>query len=337
MKCLGLLSLGMIVLISSCAKFQTINGFTQGTTYHIIYRKKGHPVRIEEVNKTQIDSILAGFDQSLSEYIPNSILSRLNRNDLTVKMDQYFIDVFNKSEEIYEATRGAFDITVAPLVDAWGFGPKSGTFADSVNVDSLLQYVGMDKVTLQNNRVVKSDTNVTIDVNAIAQGYSVDVVANYLMNKGFNNYLVEIGGEVRTGGTKSRLHPWKVGVDKPFENPLISGEALQVILKLKDASLATSGNYRKFYEKDGVKYGHTINPVSGYPVMDKLLSASIVAPDCMTADGYATACMVMGLGKSMDFVEANKELEAYFIYSGPSGEFKTWYSSGFKKYIFKEE
>ena len=324
MKRLGLLSLGMIVLISSCAKFQTINGFTQGTTYHIIYRETGPASKVEEVSKIQIDSILSNFDQSLSEYIPNSILSRINRNDTSVQVDTYFIDVFNKSKEVFDATRGAFDITVAPLVDAWGFGPKSGAFTDSVNVDSLLRYVGMDKVTLHNNRVVKSDTNVTIDVNAIAQGYSVDVVANYLVNKGFNNYLVEIGGEVRTGGTKSCLHPWKVGVDKPFENPLISGEALQVILKLNNVSLATSGNYRKFYEKAGVKYGHSINPVTGYPVMHKLLSASVVAPDCMTADAYATACMIMGLEKSMDFVESNKDLEAYFIYSGPSGEFKTW-------------
>jgi len=334
---IGLLSLGIVLLFGSCAKFQTLNGFTQGTTYHIIYRETGHPSEQEIVDREQIDSILSGFDKSLSEYIPNSILSRINRNDTTVQVDRYFTDVFNKSREVFDATNGAFDITVAPLVNAWGFGPKPEEFADSASIDSLLQYVGMDKVTLKNNRVVKSDLNVTIDVNAIAQGYSVDVIANYLISNGFRNYLVEIGGEVRTGGTKKRFHPWKVGVDKPYENPLISGEALQVILKLNNVSLATSGNYRKFYEKNGIKYGHSINPVTGYPVMDKLLSASIVAPDCMTADAYATACMIMGLEKSRDFVEANKDLEAYFIYSGPSGEFKTWYSSGFKKYIFKEE
>jgi len=292
---------------------------------------------MKRVGKVQIDSILSGFDNSLSEYIPNSIISRVNRNDTLVQLDRYFEDVFYKSFEIYSRTHGAFDITVAPLVNAWGFGPKTETFPDSTQIDSLLQYVGMDKVKLKNNRVVKSDPNITLDVNAIAQGYSVDVVANYLMEEGFNNYLVEIGGEVRAGGAKKWLHPWKVGLDKPYEHSFIPGEAFQVILKLEDVSLATSGNYRKFYEKDGIKYGHSINPVTGYPAMDKLLSASIVASDCMTADGYATACMIMGLEKSIDFVKSDKKLEAYFIYSGPSGEFKTWYSSGFKKYIFKEE
>ncbi|RLD35575.1 MAG: FAD:protein FMN transferase, partial [Bacteroidetes bacterium] len=229
-------------------------------------------------------------------------------------------------------------ITVGPLVNAWGFGPGRKKDMDSMIVDSLLQYVGMNKVKLINNKIVKKIPEIKLDVNAIAQGYSVDVVSNFFKEKRINNFLVEIGGELRTNGTKKNGALWKVGVDKPYDNNYIPGQNLQIILKLKDCSLATSGNYRKFFEKDGVKYSHSINPKTGYPVKDSLLSATIIAKDCLTADAYATACMVMGLEKSKVFISERDDLEAYLIYSSEFNDsFVIWQSNNFEKLIWKEE
>ncbi len=236
-----------------CSKYEAFDGFTQGTTYHIIYERKGlfstSPVKM----KGEVDSILAHFDLSLSAYEPNSIISRINRNDPQVVPDSDFLIVFNKSLEVFEDSEGAFDITVGPLVNAWGFGPGRKKDMDSMIVDSLLQYVGMNKVKLINNKIVKKIPEIKLDVNAIAQGYSVDVVSNFFKEKRINNFLVEIGGELRTNGTKKNGALWKVGVDKPYDNNYIPGQNLQIILKLKDCSLETSGNYRKFFEKYGFK------------------------------------------------------------------------------------
>ena len=321
-----------------CSKYEVFDGFTQGTTYHIIYERKGlfstSPVKM----KGEIDSLLAIFDLSLSAYVPHSIISRINRNDPKVVPDSVFIIVFNKSLEVFKDSDGAFDITVGPLVDAWGFGPGRKKDMDSTIVDSLLQYVGMNKVNLIDTRIVKKISEIKLDVNAIAQGYSVDVVSKYFEEKGINNFLVEIGGELRSNGTKKNGALWKVGVDKPYDNNFIPGQNLQIILKLKDCSLATSGNYRKFFEKDGVKYSHSINPKTGYPVKDSLLSATIIAKDCITADAYATACMVMGLEKSKVFISERDDLEAYLIYSSKSNDsFEIWQSKNFEKLIWKEE
>lgn len=321
-----------------CSKYEAFDGFTQGTTYHIIYERKGlfstSPVKM----KGEVDSILAHFDLSLSAYEPNSIISRINRNDPQVVPDYDFIIVFNKSLEVFKDSDGAFDITVGPLVNAWGFGPGRKKDMDSMIVDSLLQYVGMSNVKLIDNKIVKKIPEIKLDVNAIAQGYSVDVVSKFFKEKRINNFLVEIGGELRTNGTKKNGALWKVGVDKPYDNNYIPGQNLQIILKLMGCSLATSGNYRKFFEKDGVKYSHSINPKTGYPVKDSLLSATIIAKDCITADAYATACMVMGLEKSKVFISERDDLEAYLIYSSESNDsFKTWQSKNFEKLIWKEE
>jgi len=328
--------LGFLML--GCSKYEAFDGFTQGTTYHIIYERKGlfstSPVKM----KGEVDSILAHFDLSLSAYEPNSIISRINRNDPQVVPDSDFLIVFNKSLEVFEDSEGAFDITVGPLVNAWGFGPGRKKDMDSMIVDSLLQYVGMNKVKLINNKIVKKIPEIKLDVNAIAQGYSVDVVSNFFKEKRINNFLVEIGGELRTNGTKKNGALWKVGVDKPYDNNYIPGQNLQIILKLKDCSLATSGNYRKFFEKDGVKYSHSINPKTGYPVKDSLLSATIIAKDCITADAYATTCMVMGLEKSKVFISERDDLEAYLIYSSEFNDsFVIWQSNNFEKLIWKEE
>ncbi len=317
--------------------FVAVDGFTQGTTYHIVIKQ---PLRTllagrRSVTKEEIDSLLHRFDLSLSSYMPESVISRINRNDPEVRTDTFFNVCFRASERIWRETGGAFDITVGPLVDAWGFGPEGPEPVDSSIIDSLLQVVGMEKVRLAGDRVIKSDPRIRLDVNAIAQGYSVDVVAKHLEGKGIRNYLVEIGGELKARGSKGPGDPWRVGVDKPIDNNNIPGAQLQVVLQLKDRALATSGNYRKFYEKNGVKYGHEIDPHTGCPARNRLLSVTVLADECIWADGYATAFMVMGLEKSRAFVEARDDLDAYFVYSDDQGNFRTYYTKGFDNMIVK--
>ncbi|MBN2347710.1 MAG: FAD:protein FMN transferase [Bacteroidales bacterium] len=308
--------------------YMNVEGFTQGTTYHITYQSK-----TGKNLKKDIEEVLAGFDLSLSAYIPNSIISRINTNDPEVRADVYFLTVYNKALEVYNATDGAFDITVAPLVNAWGFGFTEKAEVDSALIDSLVQYVGMQKIDLDGKKIIKVNPNVMIDVNAIAQGYSVDIIARYLDALNIKNYLVEIGGEVKAKGKNKKGKYWRIGVDKPIENNLVPGSDLQTILVLKNQSLATSGNYRKFYEKDGIKYAHSIDPKTGYPVLKNLLSATVITPDCITADAYATAFMVMGLEKTKVFLEKNKKIEAYLIYSDQEGNFQVYCTPGIKKNI----
>jgi thiamine biosynthesis lipoprotein len=305
-------------------------GFTQGTSYHITYESK----RGENLQE-EIDTLLADFDRTFSIYLPGSIISRINKNDSDVIVNEHFIKVFNKSYEIYKATEGIFDITVAPLVNAWGFGFTEKANVDSSMVDSLLEYVGMDKVILEDKKIRKKHKETMLDCNAIAQGYAADVIADYLDRKGIKNYLVEIGGEINTRGINEKGNIWRIGIDKPIENNLIPGTYLQAIVQLKNRSLATSGNYRKFYEKDGVKYAHSINPKTGYPVLKNLLSATVLAEDCMTADAYATAFMVMGLEKTKDFLLEHAEMEAYLVYSDDQGNYQVFVTSGLKKDILE--
>ncbi|MBN1143517.1 MAG: FAD:protein FMN transferase [Bacteroidales bacterium] len=308
--------------------FEEIAGFAQGTTYHIIY-ESAHGENLQ----SSIDSLLNDFDYSLSIYQQNSIISRFNRNDSAVVADTKFIEVFNKSKEVFTNTGGAFDITVGPIVNALGFGSSDTMAVDSLVIDSLLQYVGMNKVDLSEGKLVKQHVNMRLDVNAIAQGYSVDLVARFLENRGIRNYMVEIGGEVRAKGKNSKRSAWKIGIDKPQEGNMLPGANLQAIVSLDDKSLATSGNYRKFYEKDGIKYVHTINPKTGYPVVSNLLSATVVADDCIAADAYATALMVMGLDQSIEFLKTHQFLDAFLIYADSQGRFQVYYTPGLEKYI----
>jgi thiamine biosynthesis lipoprotein len=305
-----------------------IAGFTQGTSYHITYESK----RGENL-QNKIDTLFADFDKTFSTYLPGSIISRINSNDTGVFINKHFIKLFNKAYNVYKATEGAFDMTVAPVVNAWGFGFTERADVDSTLIDSLLQYIGMDKVKIEHNRILKKHKEIMLDANAIAQGYAVDVTAEFLDKKGIKNYLVEIGGEVRTRGINDKGKIWKIGLDKPFENNLIPGTYLQAILQLKGRSLATSGNYRKFYEKDGVKYAHSIDPKTGYPVLKNLLSVTVVADDCMTADAYATAFMVMGADKTRAFLSDHKELEAYLIFNDEEGNYQVFITEGLKKDI----
>jgi FAD:protein FMN transferase len=324
----------LLVFVSSACKekkpvFANFNGQAQGSTYSIVYdnRKSINP---EEL-KVKVEKILHDFDMSLSIYKDSSIISKINRNEEAVP-DLYFTEVFNKSALISAMTDGAFDITVGPLVKAWGFGPDGHKNFKESKRDSLLKLIGMNKVSLVNGRIVKADPHMYLDVNAIAQGYSVDVICRFFDNLGVKNYLIEIGGEVRAKGTKAGAL-WRIGIDKPVDNNLSPGETLEAVIKISDKALATSGNYRKFYIEDGVKYSHEIDPKTGYPAKNTLLSVSLLADDCAMADGIATACMVMGKDKTIEFLGRHPEFEAYLVYSDESGNFKTWMSAKLADYI----
>jgi len=321
------------ILLFSCgenAEFYKIEGETQGTTYHIMY--KG----LHKNLKKEVDSILYDFDMSLSTYEPNSIISQINQGK-HVELDKHFKDMYYKAKEVTEKSDGAFDITVGPLINAYGFGyGEAETKIDSSLIDSLLQYVGMEKINIEMNYLVKEDPNIKISGNAIAQGQSVDIVADFFEDKGINNYMIEIGGELKVKGLKYG-QKWRVGIDKPIEGNNIAGEELQTILAITDKAVATSGNYRRFYIKDGKKYSHSINPKTGYPAYQNILSATILADDCITADAYATACMVSGLDKSIEMIENDPTMEAYFVYSDEdTGEMQVYYTKAVEKLIVKK-
>jgi len=322
----------LILLVSSCKKpvtYDNFAGFAQGTTYSVVFGNDGS-LNGQEL-KTDVEKILRDFDLSLSLYVDSSILSRVNRNE-EVTPDSYFLNAFKKSQEITKITDGAFDITVGPLVKAWGFGPDSHKYFTESKRDSLLRLVGMEKVKIENGQVVKSDPGVGLDFNAIAQGYSVDIVCGYFDTRGIKSYLVEIGGEVRVKGDKQGVL-WRVGIDRPSDDNMLPGNDLQAIISLKDRSLATSGNYRKFYVENGIKYSHTIDPRTGYPARNNLLSATIIAGDCATADGIATACMVMGKEKTIEFLDFHPEFDAFLVFSDESGNYQTWTSENLKRFI----
>lgn len=325
-----------ILLLSACqgkkSEYLKISGFAQGTTYHITYENSNN-----EDYSTDIESILKAFDQSLSTYDSTSIVSRVNNNDLNVEADDWFVDVFNKSAEVNSLSGGAFDITVGPVIRAWGFGNGPIARHDTAYIDSLLQYVGMDKVKLEGRKVIRESPGVKIDVNAIAQGYSVDVVCDFFKEKGIKNYLVEIGGEVRGKGTNAKGKFWHIGIDRPSDGNMTPGNELQAIIEINNKSLATSGNYRKFFVEDGVKYGHTIDPKTGFPARNTLLSATVVCDDCITADAWATSFMVVGVEKSKEMLSKLKGIEVYFVYSDQQGEYKIFFSEGMAKMIVKEE
>jgi thiamine biosynthesis lipoprotein len=305
-----------------------IAGNAQGTTYQISY------VAESNINLQRgIDSILKEIDSSVSTYLPVSIISRINNNDTTVVADKYFKDVFEKAMEVSAKTNGAFDVTVAPVINALGFGFTGGGKPDSSMIDSLLRYVGYRKVRMENKKVIKDHPRVMLDFNAIAQGYTVDVIASYLNTKGVTDYLIELGGEVKAKGKKRDSAIWKVGIDQPVEVPG-EGRPLQAVIKLADKAMATSGNYRQYHIEDGRKYAHIIDPRTGNTAKHNLLSATVLADDCMTADAYATAFMVMGLENSKRFLSQNIELnlQVHFIFD-EGGDWGTYTSESLAKLV----
>ncbi len=326
----------LCLILSGCSDgnkgaWLKISGYTQGTTYNITYQDPD-----STDYQDQLEKLLGEFDQSLSTYIPSSIVSRMNQGMLDVDADDYFRNCFQAAVEVYTATGGAFDITVAPVVNAWGFGFTERSRVDSALIDSLLQFVGMNRVSLRDNRLIKEREGIMLDMNAIAQGYAVDVLAEFFEAEKIENYLVEIGGEVRTNGKNRFGLDWRIGIDKPIDGLQLPGVQMQAIVQISGKSLATSGNYRRFYEEDGIKYSHTIDPSTGYPVQHGLLSATVVASDCMRADAYATAFMVMGYEKARRFLEEHTYLDAYLIFNDEMGEYRVWYTDGMKKNLSEE-
>jgi thiamine biosynthesis lipoprotein len=319
----------LTISLSSCKNkpvFENFTGFAQGSTYNIIYDNKKNFIPGEIRQK--VEKILNDFDNSLSLYNDSSILSKINRNEYAVP-DTFFTEAFRKSVIVSELTGGAFDITVGPLVKAWGFGPDAHKSMTDSKRDSLLKLVGMNKVSLINGRLIKADPRMRLDFNAIAQGYSVDVICRFFDSLGIMNYLVEIGGgEIRTKGTKAG-NPWRIGIEKPVDN-ITPGQSIEAILRMTDRAISTSGNYRKFYIEDGIKYSHHIDPRTGYTTRNTLLSVSIIADECAIADGVATGCLVMGREKAIEFISMHPELQAFMIYSDENGNYKTWTSGELK-------
>ena len=269
------------------------------------------------------------MDASLSPFNEKSVITHVNKNE-AVTLDDHFITVFRLSSEIYKDTEGAFDITVAPLVNAWGFGFKNGITPDRHAIDSLMQFVGFDKVKLQDGKIIKTDDRLMLDCSAIAKGYGVDAVARLLKSKGIDNYMVEIGGEIVASGENPKGAPWRIGVSKPDDDSVSVSNEIQGIINISNRAMATSGNYRNFYYKGGKKYAHTIDPKTGCPVQHSILSATVVSDECAKADAYATAFMVMGLDKAKAVLARHKDMMAYFIYSDDKGNNKVWYSPSLK-------
>jgi thiamine biosynthesis lipoprotein len=308
-----------------------IEGVAQGTTYHITY--------IDAKNrdfKPKIEKILKDFDLSVSTYIPNSIISKINSNIKNVKLDKYFITCFNKAKEVWKNTDGAFDPTVYPIVNAWGFGPGKKQKIDKQKIDSMMQFVGFDLIEIQGKKIVKKEPRVALDFNAFAQGYSVDVVSDFLVSKGIISFVVEIGGEVYAKGKNSNGLFWTVGIENPIDNK-IDVNPLKAIANLDDLAVATSGNYRRFVVEDGIKYAHHIDPKTGFPTKNNLLSASVFSKNCISADAYATGILVMGLEKAKLFLASHSELQAYLIYSDDSGNYQVYETPGIKTIIKEVE
>lgn len=292
-----------------------LEGYAQGTTYHITYYHT-HAI----IRQVAIDSILNGIDSSLSLYKPYSRINRFNRSAEGITTDHYLKTVVAKSLEIYKETDGLFDVTVQPLVEAWGFGVKHpDSLPDSARISTLLKCVGTGKLSLKNNYLHKRLPCVKIDLNGIAQGYTADVLANYLRSKGIQNFLAEIGGELVVSGRRQPGgEKMSVGIEAPGNDPYEQAP-YQRIVHLAHGALTTSGNYRKFYESGAKKINHLIDPHTGYSFQTDLISVTVWAKDGITADGYDNALMGMGLKKAMEFVERKKDLGAYFIYTTPDG------------------
>ncbi|HOV71483.1 MAG TPA: FAD:protein FMN transferase [Dysgonamonadaceae bacterium] len=272
------------------------------------------------------------FDDSLNPFNEHSIISKINRNE-PVQPDSFFVAVFNKAMEVSRITDGKFDITVAPLVNAWGFGFKNSDNITPELIDSLKQVVGYEKVRLENGKIVKADPRVQLDASAIAKGYACDVVADLLRSYGVEDYMIEIGGEIAMHGKNDKGVCWRIGIDKPMDDSTGLHHELQTILSICDQCVATSGNYRNYYVKDGKKYAHTIDPQTGYPSEQDILSATVIADDCMTADAYATAFMASGMEKSKEIAKKVPGLFYYFIYAQPDGTMATTYSAGFEQFF----
>ncbi len=317
---IALLVLGTIWILArhnQATPYQTDNGLIFGTIYKVTYQ-------CDQNLKAEIEAELKRFDGSLSPFNDTATITRINRNEDIVP-DTFFTNVFHRSMEISQETDGSFDITVAPLANAWGFGFKKGNFPDSAMIDSLLEMTGYEKVKLSDEgKVVKTDPRIMLSCSAVAKGYAVDVIAQLLKKKGICNFMVDIGGEVVVHGQNPQNRLWRIGLNKPIDDSLAVNQELQAVLQVTDLGMATSGNYRNYY---------TIDPRTGYPVQHSILSATVIAKDCMSADAYATAFMVMGLEEAERVADEHPDIDACFIYADEEGKLQTFLTKGMEKYM----
>lgn len=328
------LLLGAVLMLSCTSKKDSAEALTYisnsgeifYTSYHIKYEYS------KSLEREILDE-LERFELSLNPFRENTIITKINEN-ITVEPDSMFLDVFNKSIEVSKNTGGKFDITASPLIDAWGFGFKNIDNVTPEIIDSLLQFVGYEKIFVNKEGLIeKTDSRVQINTSAISKGYSCDLVAHLFDTLGIENYMVEIGGEVVAKGVNDKGVCWRIGVDKPVNDSTGMLHNLQTIVSLCNKSLATSGNYRNYYVKDGKKYAHTIDPQTGYPSEQDLLSVTIIADDCMTADAYATAFMAMGRDKAKEVAQNISGLEYYLFYAMDNEEVGIEYSEGFEQFF----
>ena len=303
-------------------KYEILEGFTQGTTYRIIYSCDVKGVAIDSL----VEDILEKVDISMSGYNPESTLSKVNRGE-DVAVEQIFVNVFDSAKEFYSVTEGYFDVSAAPLFEMWGFGFGEKSSVTQNMIDSVKQFIGMDRVAVTDGKVIKDDPRIKLNFNAIAQGYTSDLIAMAFDSVGIKNYMVEVGGEIFCKGVNMSGDIWNIGIDLPEEGNFIQGAELAVVVRLSGRGLATSGNYRKFYEENGQKYSHTIDPLTGYPARHSLLSATVVADDAMMADAYGTYLMIIGLEKAIAVVEGTPGIDAYLIY-WEDDEYKIYKSGG---------
>lgn len=329
MKISSVFITGLLLILASCsnipAKYITNSGTVYGTIYSIKYESPdGKDLQ------TEIDEEFRKYTLIFSHYEKNSTISKVNRNEEVV-LEPEFINCFKKAREVSEITGGAFDITAGPLINAWGFGPEDRQKMTQEKVDSLKELTGYKKMQLTDGKIVKENPAMQLNMSAIAKGYTCDLIGDFLAQKGCKNYMVDIGGEVVAKGINNKGNPWTILIRKPNEDPLIVDES--AVIRLPDHALATSGNYFNFYEENGKKYAHTIDPASGYPVQHSLLSSTVLAEDCMTADAYATAFMVLGKEAGIEVQKKVPGLEIYFIYADDEGNNQIYMSEGFKKYL----
>lgn len=306
-----------IIVISCTHKPQKIKyeGIVQGSYFSITYYDEN-----DRTFEAEIDSIFREVDNSVSLWNENSIIRKVNRNE-DVVVNQIFKDNFEWARKASEFSDGAFDATIGPLIEAWGFHFKKELNMTPEIVDSIREFIGYQKIKIVDDRVVKANPNMTLDFNAVAQGYTTDLIGKFLETNGIHNYLVDVGGEILARGTKPYGDLWTVGIEKPAEN-YDSERSVQEKLKLTDKGIVTSGNYRKYIEKDGVRYSHSIDPKTGYPVDQSLLSATIIADNASWADCLATICMIVGKEKASKLLEG-QGVEAYFIYVDNDGSIQT--------------
>ena len=288
-----------------------------GTVMNITY------THTEDLHDT-IMTCLRGVDASLSMFNPNSTISRINRGE-TDTLDKHLTEILPMALSISEATSGAFDITVAPLVNAWGFGFKNGQLPSDIQVDSLRALVDYKNIGINDGLIQKEKSGMVIDLSAIAKGFGTDQVANLLKERGVKDFMVEIGGEIVTSGNNPKGEAWHIGINRPVEDSTGTNNEIQEVIEVHNCAMATSGNYRNYYiTEDGRKVSHTIDPSTGRPVLHSLLSSTVLAPTCAMADAFATSFMVMGIEKAMTLVEAHPELQVYFIYTDSTGTYHTW-------------